>query len=99
MVCPDDVGKRVWAIFYSLELSSNSLDEMLFWINYEYIGIGSIPALWILFVVHYIGKKEWLNGRSLIAIFFFPIVVSLTKEVRFPSGYVTNRNIIIKCWG
>jgi PAS domain S-box-containing protein len=69
------LGSSLWAIFYSLELSSSSLDEMLFWINYEYIGISSIPALWILFVVHYIGKKEWLNGRSLVAIFFFPVVV------------------------
>jgi len=40
------LGSAFWAIFYSLELSSNSLDEMLFWVNYEYIGIGSIPALW-----------------------------------------------------
>jgi len=69
------LGSALWAISYSLELSSSSLDEMLFWINYEYIGIGSIPALWILFVMHYIGKKEWLNGKSLVAIFFFPVVV------------------------
>lgn len=71
------VAVAFWAIFYSLELSSNSLEEMLFWINFEYIGIGSIPALWMLFVIHYIGKKQWLNLRNLTAIFFFPAVVLL----------------------
>ncbi len=71
------VAVALWAIFYSFELSSSSMNEMLFWIHFEYIGIGSIPALWIMFVVHYVGKQDWLNKRNIIAIFFFPIIVLL----------------------
>jgi PAS domain S-box-containing protein len=71
------VAVALWAMFYSLELSSRSLDEMLFWINFEYIGIGLTPALWIVFVIHYIGKKEWLTKKSLFAIFLFPAIVIL----------------------
>lgn len=71
------VAVAFWAMFYSLELASDSLDAMLFWINFEYIGIGLTPALWIMFVIHYIGKKEWITPKSLTAIFFFPMVLLL----------------------
>src|SRR5258706_8307867 len=54
----------VWAICYALELSSHTLGQMLFWIDLEYLGISFIPAAWIVFIIKFIGKNEWLTRRN-----------------------------------
>ncbi len=64
----------VWAICYALELSSHTLGQMLFWINLEYIGISFIPAAWIVFIIKFIGKDEWLTKRNYTIIFSFPVL-------------------------
>jgi len=64
----------VWAICYALELSSHTLGQMLFWINLEYIGISFIPAAWIVFIIKFIGKDEWLTKRNYAIIFSFPVL-------------------------
>ncbi len=59
----------VWAICYALELSSHTLEQMLFWIDLEYLGISFIPAAWIVFIIKFIGKNGWLT-----VIFSFPVL-------------------------
>jgi PAS domain S-box-containing protein len=56
----------VWAITYGFELSSSTLDQMLFWINLEYIGIALLPAIWIIFIIKFIGKDKWLTRVNTI---------------------------------
>lgn len=50
-------GVSIWSIFYSFELSSNTLTQILFFIKLEYIGISFLPALWILFILKFVEKK------------------------------------------
>jgi PAS domain S-box-containing protein len=77
------LASSIWAVFYSFELSSSSLEEMLFWINLEYLGISFLPATWIMFIFHFIGKKEWLIPRIIIPIFSFPILAVLFVWTNF----------------
>jgi hypothetical protein len=42
------LGIAIWALSYGLELSSTSLEQMLFWINVEYLGIAFIPAFLVI---------------------------------------------------
>ncbi|MFA9214266.1 MAG: histidine kinase N-terminal 7TM domain-containing protein [Candidatus Methylacidiphilales bacterium] len=44
----------IWSISYGFELASSTLDQMLFFINLEYLGISFLPAFWILFVIKFI---------------------------------------------
>jgi PAS domain S-box-containing protein len=67
----------VWSVFYALELSCSELEDMLFWIRLEYIGISFLPATWIMFVVKFVGKQEWLTLRNRIIIFGFPTLALL----------------------
>jgi len=66
-----------WAITYGLELASTSLDQMLFWINLEYVGITLLPACWIVFIIFFIGKDDWLTVPNWILIFAFPFITML----------------------
>ncbi len=67
-------ASAVWAIAYSFELASSTLETMLDLINIEYIGIGLLPALWIMFVINFIEKRVWLTPFVLFLIFIFPLV-------------------------
>lgn len=59
---------------YVMEISSTNLDMILFWIKIEYLGVAFIPALIILFTLHYTGKAKSLSGPSLAAIFIIPVI-------------------------
>lgn len=67
----------LWCIAYGLELSSSNLKDMLFWINFEYIGISALPTLWLCFILMFVGREKWLNRRNLILIFLFPAISML----------------------
>jgi PAS domain S-box-containing protein len=62
----------VWSIFYAIELSCSTLEDMMFWIKLEYIGISFLPATWIMFMIKFVGKDQWLTLRNRIIIFSFP---------------------------
>ncbi|MXV14368.1 sensor histidine kinase [Hufsiella ginkgonis] len=67
----------VWALTYALELASSTLEEILFWTNFEYLGIALIPAIWILFILTFIGKGHWLTPNVVFLIFLDPIITLL----------------------
>ncbi len=67
-------ASAIWAIAYAFELSSATLDQMLFWINFEYIGVSFLPAIWIMFVIHFIEKRQWLTFTNVLVIFLFPTI-------------------------
>ncbi len=71
------LSSAIWAIGYAFELSSHTLEQMLFWIDLEYLGIAIIPAAWIVFIIKFIGRDEWLSLRNRLLIFFFPAVTLL----------------------
>ena len=67
----------IWALSYGFELSTNTLAQMLFWINLEYIGVALLPALWIVFIIKFIGKEQWLIPANLCLIFSIAVLTLL----------------------
>jgi PAS domain S-box-containing protein len=67
----------IWGISYAFELSSYPLTQMLLWINIEYIGIAFLPAMWIYFIVKFMGKGKWMNVRNHAIILTVPVVTLL----------------------
>lgn len=67
----------LWAIGYGIELSCTSLEAMLFWVNVEYLGIAVLPALWMIFVLTYIGKGNRVTRQLLAGIFMVPVITIL----------------------
>ncbi len=64
----------LWAISYGIELSFSSLQYIMSCINVEYLGIVSLPSLWVIFVFKFTGKDSWVNVPSLIALFIIPAI-------------------------
>ncbi|MES2807379.1 MAG: histidine kinase N-terminal 7TM domain-containing protein [Bacteroidota bacterium] len=67
----------IWAITYGCELSANTLQQMLFWVNIEYLGIGLLPPLWAIFVIGFVGKEAWLTPLNRALIFSIGVITLL----------------------
>lgn len=67
----------IWGFFYGIELTAQTVDNMLIWSKLQYIGLVAAPACWVVFALKYTGydtsKKPWIYP----SIFFLPIVTCL----------------------
>lgn len=70
-------GISIWSIAYAFELSSFSYENMLFWLRLEYIGVAFLPAMWIQFIIKFIGKKKWLSTSKEILLYLIPTITFL----------------------
>ncbi|MBN3519811.1 PAS domain-containing sensor histidine kinase [Algoriphagus lutimaris] len=52
------LSASIWGLFYGLELSSNTQEAMLLFIKFEYLGILSTPAFWLIFCMKYTGMRS-----------------------------------------
>jgi diguanylate cyclase (GGDEF)-like protein/PAS domain S-box-containing protein len=68
------VLSAIWVLGYSVELSSKDLEVMVFGDRIQILGIIFIPTLYLIFVVQYIGRLEWLQDRNIILFSFLPIL-------------------------
>jgi diguanylate cyclase (GGDEF)-like protein/PAS domain S-box-containing protein len=64
----------VWSVAYGGELASLRLEGMLFWTFLEYLGIATVPVLWLLLVLLYTGREESVTVRNVILLFIVPAV-------------------------
>lgn len=64
-----------WSIAYAAELSSVYLQGMLLWLSVEYLGVATIPVLWLLLALLYSGREQLVNVRSVILLFILPVII------------------------
>jgi PAS domain S-box-containing protein len=72
-----------YSIGYAFEISQNELSKMLFWSNFQYIGISFFPSLYIIFSLNYTGNKILQKKHLhilLIIISFMILGVKLTNN-------------------
>lgn len=61
----------IWAGGYGISLAQDTLSEMIFWINVEYIGIVLAPTIWFVFVLKFTGRDCKLSKAVLSGLFGF----------------------------
>ena len=78
------VSFTIWGFFYGLELASTTVEDMLFWGKFEYLGISFAPAFWVIFSLRYSGLQHWRKLWILVLVFSIPVityVLVLTNEL------------------
>lgn len=67
----------IWGFFYGLELTAQTVENMLFWSKFQYLGLVMAPACWLVFALKYTGydtsTKKWIYP----ALFFLPVLTYL----------------------
>ncbi|RMH02288.1 MAG: PAS domain S-box protein [Chloroflexi bacterium] len=74
---PMIAGTTIWLLGHALEFISTTTTTKLFWSNFQYLGIVTIPIFWFLFALEYTGFEKWINRRTLALIFTEPILMLL----------------------
>ena len=71
------LGVTIWAFAYSFELAMTNLENIMFWLRLEYIGISLIPAVWIIFILQFTGNEKYLNSKTIALIYLMPVITLL----------------------
>jgi diguanylate cyclase (GGDEF)-like protein len=77
-----------YSIFYSLEISSDSLEAILFWLRFEYLGIVLIPAFLVLFVALYTGRVVKINVMLAGSVLIVPLITFLLVLTNASHGLI-----------
>ena len=64
----------VWAFCYAMITLSPTLEDKIFWLKLENIGILTVPSFWFLFVLHYTQFDGWLNKFTSALFFVIPVI-------------------------
>ncbi len=65
----------LYAAGYALELASNTLESIIFWVKIEHIGIELIAPSWLLFSLIMTGRKKYITPLRVAGIFSIPVIV------------------------
>ena len=71
------LAMAAWSLGYALELTSRSYSWALFWDNIAWIGAVAAPALWLVFVLRYTWRANWLARQNLAFLAVEPLVTLL----------------------
>lgn len=64
----------IYMFGYQMELNSNELQDALFWLRFQYIGLPFLNAAWLTICLLYTGKIQKAKAFSFIIIFIIPVI-------------------------
>lgn len=77
------IAGAIWSWGYFLQINALSSDLALVALRIRYLGIVSVPACWLWFVLTYTDRIDRLTKRQAAALAFFPIltlIVNITND-------------------
>lgn len=65
----------IYSFGYGVEILCTSLEWVMFFVKIEYLGIAFLPAVWLLFVLQFLGYKDRINKYILRLLYVIPIII------------------------
>ncbi|HEX9839858.1 MAG TPA: histidine kinase N-terminal 7TM domain-containing protein [Anaerolineales bacterium] len=66
-----------WSLGYALEIAGADLSTKIFWGKSQYIGIGTIPLLWVIFASTHSNPGIRITRRNVILLSIVPLITLL----------------------
>lgn len=83
------LGMFVWGISYALTWAVVPLEQKVFWLKVMYIGVVTVPGLFLIFALRITHRNDWVTFRNIILLFIEPavifIIVWVAPHLVFPS--------------
>src|SRR5215213_99683 len=73
------LSTTIWSGFYSARWMDISVGAKIFWLNIMFIGVASLPTLFLLFVLAFTHNDVWLTQRNLLLLSIYPVVAILLQ--------------------
>lgn len=77
------IGAVIWVFATAMQTVAIDLSTKLFWVNVQFIGVATIPTLWLAFILKYSGQDKRLPPnyqRYLSIIPLFVIIMAWTNN-------------------
>ncbi|HWJ77100.1 MAG TPA: histidine kinase N-terminal 7TM domain-containing protein [Niallia sp.] len=58
---------------YAFQLLSTTVDQMMFWIHIQYIGIPLAPFIWVVMILQFTGNQRFLTKRTIALLSIGPL--------------------------
>lgn len=67
-------GLAVWAFGYAMITVFPALEDKIFWLRFENVGILTVPVCWFFFTVQYAQVDRWLNRYTSSLFLVIPLI-------------------------
>lgn len=67
----------IWDITYTFHWLAQGAAEKAFWLDMTYVGVVSVPASILVFIITYFGKERWLTWNRVVLLISEPIITLL----------------------
>ena len=58
---------------YAFQLLSTTIDQMMFWIHIQYIGIPFAPIIWVIMILQFTGNERFLTKKTIALLSIGPL--------------------------
>ncbi len=66
-------GAAFYCMAFGMELLSDTVPEILFWLKIQYLGIATMPAFWIILALQFSGRDRRITVPVLASVFIIPL--------------------------
>lgn len=74
-LCAAMGATAIYSLGYTMELASNTLEAILFWVKVEHIGIQLIAPTWLLFALTISGRQYYITTKRIILLLTIPTIM------------------------
>lgn len=67
------VSASLYTFGYAFQLVSTTIDQILFWIHIQYIGIPFGPFIWVIMILQFTGNQRFLTKRNIALLSIGPL--------------------------
>src|SRR5262249_32848154 len=85
------------SIAHGMELISAHPDFILIWIKVQYLFSQTLPVIWLLFVLAYTRRAQWITPRRVVALLTIPILhvlLAATNEFHYLNWTDTHFEVV-----
>jgi signal transduction histidine kinase len=82
------VASAEWAFMSALEKAMPTLAAKILCAKIEYLGITSLPALWLMFALTYSQQEPWLTRRNVLLLWVMPSITVALAATNEAHGLV-----------
>jgi two-component system cell cycle sensor histidine kinase/response regulator CckA len=78
------LASAAWILGGAYEVGSLSLATKILWDKFQFLGLLVIPTAWVIYILQYIGRGNWLTRRRLVLLSILPLALMflvLTNEL------------------
>ncbi len=70
----------IYSFGYVMEISSDTLPDVMFWVRFQHWGIQAVTPTWFLFSIYLAGKEKLITPKRIVALCIIPVFLLLAAQ-------------------